>query len=104
MLLFVEGACRSSREGTVLGEVQFSEMLEDVVEDEGVEGEVCDAIGESSCPLKDLARDLDEGVEELFELHLDDLLLKLRVLNEQSIPDSEGPGQGCDDLVDPVGV
>ena len=88
----------------MLGEVQFSEMLEDVVEDEGIEGEVCDAIGESSCALEDLAGDLDEGVEELFELHLHDLLLTLGVLDEQSIPDFEGPGQGCDDHVDPVGV
>ncbi len=66
-------------------------MQEDVVEDEGVEGEVCDAIGESSCPVKDLARDLDEGVEELFELHLNDMLLKLWVIDEQPIPDFERP-------------
>jgi len=79
-------------------------MLEDVVEDEGVEGAVCDTISQSSCALEDLAGDLDEGVEELFEFHLDDLLLKLWVIDEQSIPDFEGPGQGCDDHVDPVGV
>ena len=79
-------------------------MLEAVVEGEGVEGEVCNAIGQSSCSVKDLAGDLDEGIEELFELHLDDLLLKLWILDEQPIPDFKRPGQGCDDHVDPVGV
>ena len=79
-------------------------MLEDVVEGEGVEGEVCDAPGQSSCPLEDLAGDLDEGVEELLEFHLDDPLLKFRVIDEQAIPDFEGPGQGGDDHVDPVGM
>ena len=79
-------------------------MLKDVVEGEGVEGAVCDAIGQSSCPLEDLAGDLDEGMEELFELHLDDLLLELWVIDEQTIPDFERPGQRCDDHVHPVGV
>ena len=79
-------------------------MLEDVVEGEGVEGEVCNAIGQSSCSVKDLAGDLDEGIEELFELHLNDPLLKLWVIDLQPIPDFEGPGQGGDDHVDPVGV
>ena len=79
-------------------------MLEDVVEGEGVAGEVCNAIGQPSCSVKDLAGDLDEGIEELFELHLDDLLLKLWILDEQPIPDFKRPGQGCDDHVDPVGV
>ncbi len=82
ILLFVEGACRSSRDGVVLREAQFLKMLEDVVEGEGVEGAVCDAIGQSSCALEDLAGDLDEGVEELFELHLNDPLLKLQVIDE----------------------
>ncbi len=57
-------------------------MLEDVVEGEGVEGTVCDAIGQSSCPLEDLAGDLDESIEELFELHLDDLIFELWVIDE----------------------
>ena len=79
-------------------------MLEDVVEDKGVESEVCDAIGKSSCTLDDLAGDLDEGVKELLELHLNDLMLELRVLDEQAIPDFERPGQSGDDHVDPVSV
>ncbi len=78
-------------------------LLEDGEEGEGVEGEVDDPIDQSSCFVDNLAGDLDEGVEKLLELHLHHPLLKLRFLDEQSVPGFEIPGQCGDDHIGPIG-
>ena len=82
---------------------QSSKLLEDGEEGEGVEGEIDDSIDQPSCFVDNLAGDLDEGVEKLFELHLHHPLLKLGFLDEQPIPGFEIPGQCSNDHIGPIG-
>ena len=78
-------------------------VLEHIDDDEGIEGQVGDAKDALSALGDDLTGNEDEGIQKLFELHVENLLPRDGIFDEQAIPGFEIPGQGGNNHISPIG-